>query len=690
MDSRAGTGRHIRIHSGTRQDGGTGSLRLQDLTRWFDRFAVEARPERDDSDLRREFDVAFYRQQNPHVGRVRVDALEHYLEAGWKQGADPAPWFSASEYLAAYADVREAGIDPFSHYIRHGRREGRTAGVRPEMPMSHGSDVDSSRVTDQDTAEAARIAKEIAPDFNTAFYLSRNPDVAKTGVDPVRHYATEGWREGRDPTESFSTRYYLESNPDVRDQGINPFWHYIVAGRDEGRLPVEPGGYKARILKELPPFAQTVELWRAHPGARRPICRGALAAELGAALRASTGRLLVGFTQDNHRKVVGGVQLCVAREEGAALAAGHCYLSLHPAQPLPCLAPVEEAEHLAVNISLNGDLLGTAPISEVTAAIREATPGGGARSLIVHSLLGHAPEAVASMARALEFSDAWFWLHDNFSICPSYALQRNGVSYCGAPSPNSQACFICVYGAERQRHLPRMRALLGSIDFTVVAPSQAEHDLWMARSGLPLSRAVVLPHLSLDWSAAEKRGEIRDGAPVRVAFAGIASAHKGWPVFRRLAEACTGDGNYSFHYFGVSETDSPTIDATPVKVEIERPEAMRDALMAADIDLLVHWASCPETFSFSACEALAAGSAIVTHPGTGNVAALVQEGASGAVLDDEEALLAFFLHSDARALAATNRRIAKRGAAFAFSRMTVDLIEGERADADPLLHELLV
>ncbi|WP_439501965.1 glycoside hydrolase family 99-like domain-containing protein [Aminobacter ciceronei] len=74
-------------------------------------------------------------------------------------------------------------------------------------------------------------------EFDAAYYLLQNPDVAAAGVDPFLHYLRIGWREGRDPTSTFSTSYYLESHPDVVARGVNPFVHYVSKGRAEGRRP---------------------------------------------------------------------------------------------------------------------------------------------------------------------------------------------------------------------------------------------------------------------------------------------------------------------------------------------------------------------------------------------------------------------------------------------------------------------
>jgi hypothetical protein len=83
-----------------------------------------------------------------------------------------------------------------------------------------------------------RIGARPNPLFDTRWYLDRNEDVLRAGVNALLHYWLDGWRDGRDPSPDFQTRYYLETNPDVRASGINPLIHYLRHGREEGRPPV--------------------------------------------------------------------------------------------------------------------------------------------------------------------------------------------------------------------------------------------------------------------------------------------------------------------------------------------------------------------------------------------------------------------------------------------------------------------
>ena len=72
--------------------------------------------------------------------------------------------------------------------------------------------------------------------FNTAYYLSHNPDIAAAHIDPLRHYEQYGWKEGRDPSAQFSTAKYLAAYADVKAAGMDPLLHFVAFGQAEGRV----------------------------------------------------------------------------------------------------------------------------------------------------------------------------------------------------------------------------------------------------------------------------------------------------------------------------------------------------------------------------------------------------------------------------------------------------------------------
>ena len=73
--------------------------------------------------------------------------------------------------------------------------------------------------------------------FDALYYLDQNPDVVKSGKDPLRHYIEVGCKERRDPSALFDTSYYLKQNPRVAESVINPLVHYIKAGKTQRFCP---------------------------------------------------------------------------------------------------------------------------------------------------------------------------------------------------------------------------------------------------------------------------------------------------------------------------------------------------------------------------------------------------------------------------------------------------------------------
>jgi hypothetical protein len=54
-------------------------------------------------------------------------------------------------------------------------------------------------------------------------------------VNPLTHYDTYGWKEGRDPSANFDNELYLLHNPDVKAANVDPLYHYLQYGQAEGR-----------------------------------------------------------------------------------------------------------------------------------------------------------------------------------------------------------------------------------------------------------------------------------------------------------------------------------------------------------------------------------------------------------------------------------------------------------------------
>lgn len=73
--------------------------------------------------------------------------------------------------------------------------------------------------------------------FDAAYYLKANPDVQANQIDPLWHYVSYGWKEGRNPSPFFNAAYYLENNPGISALKSNAFVHFIMYGQKKGFKP---------------------------------------------------------------------------------------------------------------------------------------------------------------------------------------------------------------------------------------------------------------------------------------------------------------------------------------------------------------------------------------------------------------------------------------------------------------------
>ncbi len=108
------------------------------------------------------FDEKFYRERNHDVKNAGIDPATHYYIFGWNEHRDPSKKFSTHIYLENNPDVAAAGINPLLHYIKYGKAEGRQI-------------------------------QAVAVDFDADLSL----DVAAAGIDPYNHYLNNGMTEGR-------------------------------------------------------------------------------------------------------------------------------------------------------------------------------------------------------------------------------------------------------------------------------------------------------------------------------------------------------------------------------------------------------------------------------------------------------------------------------------------------------------
>ena len=515
----------------------------------------------------------------------------------------------------------------------------------------------------------ADVMERVRAEFDPDFYLAANKDVAEAGVDPFQHFLIFGAREGRDPRPDFSMSRYLALHLDVREAGMNPFVHWITDGRAEGRATDHGLGFQYEVLWGAKPIEERMRALRHALPDRAPDDSDVLDEAIG---RLALGRgIHVTVGHDDFSTGVGGVQLCIRLEAEAFARRGLDHLHLFPSAA-GVVVDIER-DHPTLGVVINGELAGHFTHQTAAEVLAPALAGRPAR-FVIHSLIGHPVSRTADLLAALGMTQGVFWLHDYASLCAGYALMRDDVAFCGAPSPDSTACEICSYGRRRRVQLPAHVEMMQRFALTVVAPSAVALDLWKTRFPVLPAAAVVHPHARLEPRAIQpKTGRAKGTQPLRVGFLGMPALHKGWPIFADLARVFADDPRYEFHHLSAVREPRVAARFIPVAPDAGQPQPMIPAIEAAELDIALIWALWPETFCIAAYEAVAAGAAVLTHPGSGNVAAFVgQDAAHGRVLPDLPTLHALFASGEVATLSRRERRPVLHD--LVFSGMAADLM----------------
>jgi predicted HAD superfamily hydrolase/GT2 family glycosyltransferase len=230
------------------------------------------------------FDADWYLQQNPDLASAGIDPADHYLRHGGLEGRAPSTRFDSAEYLRNNPLVEALKINPLVHYLfpqitqnieklavgegmihsssspenqtassgpatgpaaQNAASKGQTQNVGSLPPKYAGGTVPVCTPKPSSWAQKLKFflhRKELAIVaesglFDADYYLTTNPDVAESSLDPMWHYLRYGVLEDRNPNPLFHSQWYLSQNQDVKQDGINPLVHFVTHGASEGRDP---------------------------------------------------------------------------------------------------------------------------------------------------------------------------------------------------------------------------------------------------------------------------------------------------------------------------------------------------------------------------------------------------------------------------------------------------------------------
>ncbi len=309
------------------------------------------------------------------------------------------------------------------------------------------------------------------------------------------------------------------------------------------------------------------------------------------------------------------------------------YLHFFPYKTIEHLA--DEDQPFVAGINLDGKHLGIGETQTIISALNDLD-SFELKEINIHHSMGF---SITFLNEILKLNNHCgnFWLHDYFSICPSYHLLRNDIEYCGAPDIRSNACMICKYKDQRARQSPKFLDLFEKNKFVLISPSDYTHTFWQSKFPIEISEYFIKPPVQLKW--AEKSREKRLKGPLRIGFLGLPLPKKGWNTWIKLVNNQDLIKKYEFFHFSSMLGSPGTYKRIHTEPTPEQPNIMIEYLRQQKIDVAFLWSVVPETFSFTLHEALAAGCFIITNKLSGNIQNYIKNHPQyGLVLDNEHEL----------------------------------------------------
>jgi GT2 family glycosyltransferase len=180
------------------------------------------------------FDARWYVLDNPDVFKSGMDPLSHFGRHGESKRRPPGPKFNSRVYAVTWPDIATSNMGPLEHFLRVGRKAG-----RPAPPFT------------EEFLRLTSLRTEIHESglFDPDWYRKQYPDLRDPQLDVLTHLASFGAKEGRDPGPNFNSSFYSLTYVEHLHPNESPLEHYLLKGRPQGLKA--PAGTKYEHWLEL-------------------------------------------------------------------------------------------------------------------------------------------------------------------------------------------------------------------------------------------------------------------------------------------------------------------------------------------------------------------------------------------------------------------------------------------------------
>ena len=306
------------------------------------------------------------------------------------------------------------------------------------------------------------------------------------------------------------------------------------------------------------------------------------------------------------------------------------YIVLHPMNPRGIYTK-------CYGVVVNGKYYGVRTYKEILFEIvgLNKYPTG----ILIHHIINTEISNVKLILEIFKDIRIVFYLHDFYSYCINPKMLKDDRYFCAYENVN---CCGCKYQNTREKHFEKINEFFKYFEkkITFVSPSDFTKKIWINLFPQYKEKVVVIPHLTGIGVYYKNKICKNSENPLKIGYVGAQNYAKGWEIFKKCFSTANRNGcDYRYFSFGKANERIDGIVNIDVQIHLQGKNAMIEALRNNEIDVVFLCSVCPETYSYTLYESMAANCFIVTTEFSGNIATVIKKEGFGCVfssIDDLE------------------------------------------------------
>lgn len=339
---------------------------------------------------------------------------------------------------------------------------------------------------------------------------------------------------------------------------------------------------------------------------------------------------------EDYKMNMGGTGKAIRSQELVVKSAGYSEVFICPFHLLNKMT--DDSRWL---IRIDGKLIGVKSIEEVCLYLKKMELAGVYFAGIqIHHMKNVELSELTSILQSINCKIV-FYIHDFYSVCPrgngNLMLDDNNV--CDIKNISLDKCKLCVNHTKRHDEIAQLLWKFKD-RLTFVAPSDACKSVWIKRYPQYAENVTVLYHQKFKGSYTGNNKLIRDDTFVKIAFVGVPTSTKGWNDFITLVSKLKNTTNYEFFAFGNGTEEVDSVKNIIVDYR-QKDKTMTQLLRKHEITVVLLLSKCPETYSYTYYESLAANAFVLAYGGSGNIKDQVLQRKNGHIFNNLDELQSY-------------------------------------------------